>query len=82
MRNTAIYSDLACFVNTLSFNMYGFLSYIMLTRRNTVFIFVSVRHRNVSIRIPHVAARLDLHLRADPNDRRNHWITSCIPAHT
>jgi len=44
--NTRFYSYLACFVNTLTLNMYGFLSYTGFTRRNMVFIFVWLRHRN------------------------------------
>jgi len=45
-KNTVSYSHLACFVNTLTLNMYGFLSYTGFTRRNTLFIFVWRRHRN------------------------------------
>jgi len=43
---TRFYSYLACFVNTLTLNVYGFLSYTGLTRRNTRFIFLWLRHRN------------------------------------
>jgi len=44
--NTVFYSYLACFVNTFTLNMYVYMSYTGLTRRNTVFIFLWLRHRN------------------------------------
>jgi len=49
-----LYSDLACFVNTATLDMYVFMSYTGYIRRNTLFIFLRVRHRDTSIRIPHV----------------------------
>jgi len=33
--NTGFYLYVACFLNTLTWKMYGFLSYTGLTRRNT-----------------------------------------------
>jgi len=44
--NTVFYSDLACFVNIFTSDMYGFLSYTGLTRRNTLFTCVWLCHRN------------------------------------
>jgi len=44
--NTVFYSYLACFLNTLSLNMYVAMPYTGLTRRNMVFIFVWLPHRN------------------------------------
>jgi len=44
--NTVFYSYSACFVNTLTLNIYVSMSYTELTRRNTVFVFLWVRHRN------------------------------------
>jgi len=54
---TVFYSYLACSVNTLTLNKHEFLSYTGLTRRNMLFIFVWLRHRNTSIRIQHVGLR-------------------------
>jgi len=44
--NAVLYSYVACFMNTLTLNMYVFLSKTGLTRRNTLFIFVWLRPRN------------------------------------
>ena len=44
--NTVFYSDLACFVYTFTLNMYVSMSYTGLHRRNTLFVFVWLRHRN------------------------------------
>jgi len=44
--NTVFSSDLPCFVNICTLNMYVSMSYSGLTRRNTVFIFLWLRHRN------------------------------------
>ena len=44
--NTVFYSCLSCFVNTITLNMYVSMSYTGLTRRNTLFIFLWLRHRN------------------------------------
>ena len=41
--NAVFYSYLACFVNILTLNTYVFMSYIGLTRRNTL---LWLRHRN------------------------------------
>ena len=46
VKNTMFYSYLACFVNTFSLNMCVSMSYTELTRRNTLFVFVWLRHRN------------------------------------
>jgi len=45
-KNTVLYSHLACFVNTCTLHMYVSMAYTGVTRRNTVFIFVWLRHRN------------------------------------
>jgi len=45
-KKTKFYLYLACFVHIVTLNMYEFLSYTGLTRRNTLFIFVWLRHRN------------------------------------
>jgi len=45
-KNTGFYSYVACFLNTFSLNMYVSMSYTGSTRRNTVFIFLWLRHRN------------------------------------
>jgi len=52
-----IFLYLACFANTFPLNVYEFLSYPGLTRRNTLFIFVWLRHRNMWISIQHVGVR-------------------------
>ena len=44
--NTVFYSYLACFVNTFTLNMYVSMSCTGLTRRNTLFVFLWLRHRN------------------------------------
>jgi len=49
--NTVFYSYLACFVNTFSLKIYVSMSYPGLTRRNTVFIFWWLSHRNTCISI-------------------------------
>ena len=46
VKNTVFYSYLAWFVNTFTLNMCVSMSYIGLTRRNTVFKFLWLRHRN------------------------------------
>jgi len=43
---TVFYSYLACLVKTSTLNVYGFLSYTGITRRNTLFILVWLCHRN------------------------------------
>ena len=45
-KNTVFYSYLACLVNISPLNMYEFLSYPGLTRRDKSFIFVWLRHKN------------------------------------
>jgi len=45
-KNTVFRLYLACFVNTFSLNIYVSMSYTGLTRRDTVFIFLWLRHRN------------------------------------
>jgi len=52
--NTVFYSDLACFMNTVTLNKYIFMLYTGLTRRNTLFIFLWLRPRNTWIPIQHV----------------------------
>jgi len=42
--NTAFYSFLACFMNTTTLNMDVSTSYTGLHRRNTLFVFVWLRH--------------------------------------
>jgi len=54
----AFYSYVACFVNTFSLNMYVSMSYTGLTRRNTLFILLWLRHRNTWIAIQHVGLLL------------------------
>jgi len=44
--NTGFDSYVACFVNTPTLTMYVSMSYTGLTRRNTVFMFLWLRHRN------------------------------------
>ena len=44
--NTVFYSCLAWFVNMVTLNMYMFMLYIGLIKRNTVFVFVNLRPRN------------------------------------
>ena len=44
--NTLLYSYLACYVNTSTLSMQVFMSYTGFTRRDTLFIFVWLRHRN------------------------------------
>jgi len=41
-----LYSYSACFVNTLTLNMYVSMSYSGVHRRNTLFVVVWLRHRN------------------------------------
>jgi len=45
-KNTVFYSRLTCFVNTFTLNMLVSMLYTGLTRRNALFIFVWLRHRN------------------------------------
>jgi len=52
--NTIVYSCLACFMNTVTLNMYVSVSYTGLYRRNTIFVFLWLRHRNTWISIQHV----------------------------
>jgi len=54
----------ACFVNTTTLNAYVSKSYTGLTRRNTLFMFLWLRHRKTWISIQHVGLtrfRLDLY---------------------
>jgi len=44
--NTAFYSELACFVNRFPLNMRVSMSGTLLPRRNTLFVFLWLRHRN------------------------------------
>jgi len=44
--NTVFYSDVAWFFNTFSLNMYVSMPYTGSARRNTVFIFLWLRHTN------------------------------------
>ena len=44
--HTGFYSYLACFVKLFTLNMYVSMSYTGLARRNTLFIFLRLRHRN------------------------------------
>ena len=44
--NTVFYSYLPCFMNTVTLNMYVFLSNTGSTWRNTVFVLLWLRHRN------------------------------------
>jgi len=53
-KNTVFYSYSACFVNIGTLNMYVSMSYTGLTRRNTVFRFLWLRHRNTWISIQRV----------------------------
>jgi len=54
--NTVFYSYLACFVNTVTLNMYGLLSNTAFTRRNTLVVLVWRSHRNTWIPIQHVGS--------------------------
>jgi len=45
-KNTVLYLYLACFVNTLTLNMYVSMSYTRLSRWNTLFVLLWLRHRN------------------------------------
>jgi len=45
-KNTVFYSYLACFVKTLTLNMYVSMSCKGFTRLNTLFLFLWLRHRN------------------------------------
>ena len=45
--HTVFYSYSACFVNTVTLNIYVYMSNTGLTRRNTLFIFVWLHHRNI-----------------------------------
>jgi len=45
-KNTAFDSYLACFVNTFTLHRYVSMSYTGLTRRNTLFLLLWLRHRN------------------------------------
>jgi len=45
-KNTVFYSYLACFVNTSTLNMYVSMAYTGFTRRNMLFVFLWLRHRN------------------------------------
>ena len=47
--NTVFYSDLACFMNTVTLNMNIFMSYTRFTRRNTLFILVVAPQEYVTI---------------------------------
>jgi len=44
--NPVFYSYLACFMITTTLDMYIFMSYAGLTRRNTLFVFVWLRYMN------------------------------------
>ena len=44
--NTVFYSDSAYFVNTFTLNMYVSMSHTVLIRRDTLFIFLWLRHKN------------------------------------
>jgi len=44
-KNTAVYSYLACFVNTFSLNMYVSMPFTGLARRNAVFMLLWLCHR-------------------------------------
>jgi len=55
-KNTVFYSYSACFVNTFALKMYVSMSYTGLTRRNMLFIFLWLRHRNTSRSIQHVGS--------------------------
>jgi len=56
-QNTVLHSYLACVVNTVTLNIYGFPSYTGLTRRNTWFIFWWLPHRNTWSCIQHLGSR-------------------------
>jgi len=45
-KHTVFYAYVACFMNTLTLNMYLSMSYTGLHRRDTLFVFVWLRHRN------------------------------------
>jgi len=53
-KNTVFYSYVACFVNTLTLNMYGSMSFTGFTRRNTLFMFVWLRLMHTWLPIQHV----------------------------
>jgi len=55
--NTGFYSYLACFVKTFTLNMYVSMSCTGLIRRNTLFVFLWSRHRNMWIYIQHVGSQ-------------------------
>ena len=44
--NSVLYSCLACFMNTVTLNMYTCMSHTGLHRRNTLLVFLWLRHRN------------------------------------
>jgi len=52
--NTVFYSYLACFMNTVTLHVYISTWYIGFTRRNTVFVFLWLRHRNTWTPIEYV----------------------------
>jgi len=45
-KNTVFYSYLACLVDTFALNVYVSMAYTGLTRQNTLFICLWLRHRN------------------------------------
>jgi len=45
-KKTRLYSYIACFVNTFTLNRNISISYTGMTRRNTLFVFLWLRHRN------------------------------------
>jgi len=53
-KNTVFYSCLTCFVDTVTLNMYIFMSNTGFTTRNALFVFVWLRPRNTLISIQHV----------------------------
>jgi len=45
-KNAVFYSYVACFVNTFTLNIYVSMTYAGLARRNTLFVFVELPHRD------------------------------------
>jgi len=70
-KNTVFYSYLACLMNTFTLNIYVSTSYTEWSRRNTLFIFLWLRHRNTWMYIQHVAPPPPSAREGRPRDRPN-----------
>jgi len=73
IKNTAFYSYFARFMNTVTLNMYMFLSVTGFTRRNTFLILVWLRPRNTWIPIQHRVSPINQNpQRATHEHKRSH----------